>query len=735
MRAVLAHYLPLPSLIQKQPLPNRNDDLLCLGNPPAHLPFDPQQNSYAKIATHFPSGWQPQVYLHWSLEYNPVPQGLEEAECFTVGIVGDWNLGGQAFQQVGGAFDLLLADKEGCTRLQAAGYENVRYARLWAYDARLHRRLEGVERDLDIVMVGNFNHDVQYERSRWLARIARLSRKYRVCVTSKVFGEDYVRLLNRAKIVFNRSIRGEINMRAYEAPACGAVMFYERENPEIQDILTDRQECVLYGEDDLEALLDYYLRHDEEREQIAEAGYRKIQAHSYEQHLAEALTTVESAMREDGPRSRVFLSLPPAERSCRYAYQWMLIPDLRNLVAAEALLLNIQSQATERADIANALAYLTGAVADLLPASEEQSAIRQQAIRHAQRALELRPDYAVARLNLAHLCQADTGQVIETELAQVIQTLRADTIRAEQLCGPYYPRRFEAFDVELERSWGYYRPDSQDWTAAMRTLILWSAWTDLSEYAFNGQRFLEAAQYATEAVLLRPEVGAGCYRLARALRLLGHREGAEARYRQAIETAPFLLSAWEELAQLYSETQRADAALALLDELDVILDGCPIYDYARPVFDRLRMLAQQRAARQAARETAQAPLLRLLAFPDWSQPDQWQPLVRAFASAYQPADPALLMLRADPANDSPAEALLRSLEVFLTCQLGLAASELPNITLLNQPLTSGEEWTLFHTADALIAAPGSDSDAAHRTQAAAAHVPVWTLEEMTESRR
>src|SRR5206468_2932754 len=155
--------------------------------------------------------WTPDAFVYWSIEYYPLPRGVEEASCFTAAIVGDWNLGAQAYSHVGGAFDLLIADRNGCDRLREAGFENVAYAPIWSFAPHVHRVIPGVDRDLDIVIVGNFNHDVQWERAPWLARIARLSRKYRVVITGGLFGDDYVRLLNRARIVFNRSIRGEIN--------------------------------------------------------------------------------------------------------------------------------------------------------------------------------------------------------------------------------------------------------------------------------------------------------------------------------------------------------------------------------------------------------------------------------------------------------------------------------------------------------------------------------------------
>ena len=222
--------------------------------------------------------WQPDVYIHWSPEYNPIPEGLEAADCLTVGVFGDWNLGGRAMRTVGGHFDVLVADRAGCDRLQNMGYAHVLHSLLWAFDPQKHRRLSGLEgseaqaRDIDVLMIGNFNHAVQWERAPWLARVAGLSRQHRVVVTSGLYEDAYVQAMNRAKIVFNRSIRGEANMRAYEAPACGALMFYEAGNREIGDIYTDREHCVLYDDTNLETLLAYYLapENDAERERIAQ---------------------------------------------------------------------------------------------------------------------------------------------------------------------------------------------------------------------------------------------------------------------------------------------------------------------------------------------------------------------------------------------------------------------------------------------------------------------------------
>ncbi|HLJ56276.1 MAG TPA: glycosyltransferase, partial [Chthonomonadaceae bacterium] len=270
------------------PFNRMSDATLCVVRAAGHevICTGVEAGSYAEIEQQHPAGWSPDVLLFWSPEYHPIPRDLESAPCFKVGVYGDWNLGGQAVQQSAAMFDLLFADPNGAERLRALGFTSVVSAPLWSFDPDLHRCIPGIERDIDILMIGNLNPDIQHDRGRWLARIARLSRRFRVLVTSGVFGEEYVRLMNRARIVFNRSIRGEINMRAYEAPACGALLFNERENRAIGELYGDRRECVLYGEDDLEDLLDYYLTHEDERAAIADAGRARVQSETPAAHVA-----------------------------------------------------------------------------------------------------------------------------------------------------------------------------------------------------------------------------------------------------------------------------------------------------------------------------------------------------------------------------------------------------------------------------------------------------------------
>src|SRR5262249_13016364 len=146
-------------------------------------------------------------------------------------------------------------------------------------------------------------------------RIARLSDRYRVLIAVGHFGEDYVRLTNRAKIVFNRSVNGCTNQRAYDGLACGALVFNEAEGEETREIFEDRVHTVYYDSENLEERLGYYLAHHDARERIVEAGRKLVlERHTEAAHINALFAQLEANLDKKG--SRPFARLSVAER-CR----------------------------------------------------------------------------------------------------------------------------------------------------------------------------------------------------------------------------------------------------------------------------------------------------------------------------------------------------------------------------------------------------------------------------------
>lgn len=185
---------------------------------------------------------------------------------------------------------------------------------LSSFAPSFHRPIQNIDKDIDVLFCGTLTP----RRKRMLEL---LCERCNVSITSG-FGESLVLLLNRAKIVLN--IHGDdyldTETRVFEALGCGAFLLTERlsaENP------FSSLELVQF--DDLEEAvqkIEYYLRNEDERAQIARAGYvAAISGHTYV-HRARQLIEVFSPIVNERHHTENFdpqlLRLSAAtERICR----------------------------------------------------------------------------------------------------------------------------------------------------------------------------------------------------------------------------------------------------------------------------------------------------------------------------------------------------------------------------------------------------------------------------------
>src|SRR5262249_52164385 len=214
--------------------------------------------SWEDVCSRFPPGWKPDfVALH--LPYNHIPEALWSAPVPLVGLAGDWNLLWHYFRRRVRQCELVLTDPLGVETFAREGFDWARVSNIYGYDrVFLENGWTESERDIDVLFVGNFHPAVQRERMPWLGRVARLGDRWRIALVTGVHGEEYRKLLRRARIVFNRSIRGECNQRAFEATASGALLFQEAGNREVPACFRDGKECVYWTPDNLEKLLEHY---------------------------------------------------------------------------------------------------------------------------------------------------------------------------------------------------------------------------------------------------------------------------------------------------------------------------------------------------------------------------------------------------------------------------------------------------------------------------------------------
>ncbi len=663
----------------------RLDDSFCF--------YDNDSGSYAEILAKLPHGWKPDVVIHWSLEYYSPPKGIDTAECLTAAVLGDWNLGGQAMHLMGGAFDVLIADRNGCERLRSAGFTNVIHAPLWSYDPKVHRVLPNIRRDIDILMIGNFNHEIQRERARWISRVLMLSDKYNVCITAGFFGEEYTQMMNRAKIVFNRSVRGEMNMRAYEAAACGALLFNERENSEIRDFFTDREECVLYGDDDLEYLLEYYLSHPEESESIAKAGSLAVLPYTMQHHTNHIYDLLQSELNTPKFESakRQAYTLSETDREYNGLCHQLLTPVHHPFQIAEKLAA-LEGKTTDSAALHNAI----GCAFSGLSGQDIDESFRvifiDQAVACFKQSISMRPNYAVAWFNLAQLALKTNLPIAEEALEQTYKLLCESLVRPTQLIGPFYPGVWDALRTEMERVYGWFQPDSVDGCEEIRRLILWLTYEQLYDLNAGEEHWEIAYDYAHKAVEMRPDVFSSRMRLARAFCQLGYLEKACEQYRFSLQDLPLNPEAWTELAQILMILKQYDECHTFISERRIMLSGCPVYFWWREELEQMEQKLNEC-------RTALPKSLTLLAQPDWNFPSSWQPLVRSYVRNFHSGDPILLILTSSPEK---IDTVVSDLSRYLTSDLNISLEEIPDVQLVIHPVTEEDCRYLYNSADGFI---------------------------------
>jgi SAM-dependent methyltransferase len=117
--------------------------------------------------------------------------------------------------------------------------------------------------------------------------ISILKKRYNL-YTGNFYLEDMGAVFSISKMVFNRSAKDDVNMRVFEALSCGSLLVTNHIEGNGQDLLfRNRAHLIAYKKKkDLIDSVDYYLRHEKEREEIAARGREEVlKKHTYAQRV------------------------------------------------------------------------------------------------------------------------------------------------------------------------------------------------------------------------------------------------------------------------------------------------------------------------------------------------------------------------------------------------------------------------------------------------------------------
>lgn len=147
----------------------------------------------------------------------------------------------------------------------------------WAIDPEVFCN-RGMARPYDLCFVGTVDPDTRPKRS---AAVELLKRRFGMVtfgerVEERLPWREMAEVFGRSKIVFNEAIMGELNFRVFEAMACGAMLLTEDIGNGLRDLFSPGEHMDVYDCGSLLAKVEYYLKHDKERERVARAGAREV---------------------------------------------------------------------------------------------------------------------------------------------------------------------------------------------------------------------------------------------------------------------------------------------------------------------------------------------------------------------------------------------------------------------------------------------------------------------------
>lgn len=498
--------------------------------------------------------WSVDAILCWLPEYYPPPRQIENSPVPTCALISDWNLYFARMARNLARYDHVLCDRLGEKTLQAPGVQPRFLFPLYSHRRMIHRRL-AIERDLDVVFIGNLNASLHRERNRRLESLARIADRRKIVIAHGVYGEDYVRLLNRARIVVNYSVRREMNLRAFEAIGCGALLFVEEENLETGQILRDGVEFVAYREDNFIPLLDHYLDREEERKRIAEAGRLRSPELAGEFHL-DALIDWLGA---NSFGERTFRSWPESTRRLAEIEQYAESrragqPELADELIDEALRAEPSHAAIWRAAGLRAAYRCLGA--------DHPEILRQTArmVECFAQGCELEPDAAVGWINLGHAHRQAGARSAEVAALQRVMTAPSTAFGEQSLM-----RMDDPFYLDWIRSVATGSSDVSQLRAAAAFY--------LGETLFEAGHLDDVPACVSAATSIAPEIPDSYRLLAAAERKKGNREFAADLLAGSLPLTSFAAQHRMDLLRLLLELGRREEAQRLAGESAVIFSA------------------------------------------------------------------------------------------------------------------------------------------------------------------
>ncbi len=217
------------------------------------------------------------------------PRHIDQLPCPTACYLIDNHLNFEWHKHWAKQFDFVfIAQKEYLDDFRAAGIHAVHWLPL-ACDPEMHCPTPSPQiREISFVGAPHKG----FPREKLLHQIA----AHFPLFQKRAYREEMSQIFAESKIIFNRSLKNDLNMRVFEAMASGSLLLTD--DPGIacgqSELFTNGEDYLIYNENNLLSLIDEFLKNDLKREAIGRSGKDKIlHAHTYEHRSSAMLDVLE----------------------------------------------------------------------------------------------------------------------------------------------------------------------------------------------------------------------------------------------------------------------------------------------------------------------------------------------------------------------------------------------------------------------------------------------------------
>lgn len=510
--------------------------------------FEPRETA-TDVVDRIGRDWPVDALLCWLPELFPPPLEIERCPAMTIAAVSDWNIYYPQLEHNLARYDLVLMDKLGANTLTFPEVQPRFFFPLYSQRSDIHRDHE-VARDIDVLFVGTLNHAVHQQRGRLIEDIAlNLADRYRVVVASNCWDDAYARLLSRARIVFNHSVRREMNLRCFETLACGALLFLEEENLEAGGYLHENKDVVFYQPDNLVALLEQYLEDEPRRSRMAAKGHAKAPALAGEARLNALLDFIASQGR--GPRA--FTTFDAETRTLAEIMQYGASLDADQRAYAAQIVNAACGQYARNPGMLLAKGCMAVERAAKSVESDRKELARE-AIAVFQAAAKSAPEAAVPWLNLAYVSRS--GAALDAEAACLKRALACTSAaHGGLLLGSPNERYYAAWRRALAL-----REDDVD-------ILHATAANQLALCLLGKGDLAAAAGYAERAVALMPDIAPAHITRAKIHHAAGDLAAEITALERALPLTAFDFDLRKRLEEAYALAGHPEKAARQTDEL------------------------------------------------------------------------------------------------------------------------------------------------------------------------